>query len=131
MLLTLRIIINIQSVGWLYISLIIHLSLAYTPPPSFVITWQMNHNLILEQYWLFIIIISYIMSIIYGTHLINIHLQTGCWLKIISFIIIVDLMLAVMRASILIIIIIYRFQTIYLTSLLNIFILLIKLCWRS
>ena len=123
MLLTLRIIINIQSVGWLYISLIIHLSLAYTPPPSFVLTWQMNHNLILEQYWLFIIIISFIMSIIiYGTHLINIHLQTGCWLKIISFIIIVDLMLAVMRASILIIIIIYNVQTVYLTSLLIFFI---------
>ena len=98
MLRALHIIMNKQSVGWLYISLIIHLSLAYTPPPSFILTWQMNHNLILEQYWWFIIIISFIMSIIiYGTHLINIHLQTGYWLKFISFIIIVDLMLAVMR----------------------------------
>ena len=45
------------------------------------------------------------------------------WILIKSHIIymIVDLMLAVMRASILIIIIIYRFQNIYLTSLLNIF----------
>ena len=123
MLRALHIIINKQSVGWLYISLIIHLSLAYTPPPSFILTWQMNHNLILEQYWSFIIIINFIMSIIiYGTHLINTHLQTGYWLKVVSFIIIVDLMLAVMRASILIIIIIYRIQTIYLTSLLIFFI---------
>ena len=132
MLRALHTIMNKQSVGWLYISLIIHLSLAYTPPPSFILTWQMNHNLILEQYWSFIIIINFIMSIIiYGTHLINIHLQTGYLLKVISFIIIVDLMLAVMRASILIIIIIYRIQTIYLTSLLIFFSLLIKLCWRS
>ena len=149
MLRVLHIIMNKQSVGWLYISLIIHVSLAYTPPPSFVLTWQMNHNLILEQYWLSIIIINFIMSvIIYGTHLINIHLQTGYWLKVISFIIIVDLMLAVMRASILIIIIvdlmlavmksiiiiIYRIQTIYLTSLL-IFLLFSIIdrnsCWRS
>lgn len=135
MLHALHIIMNKQSVGWLYISLIIHLSLAYTPPPSFILAWQMNHNLILEQYWLFIIITNFIMSIIiYGTHLINIHLQTGYWLKVISFIIIVDLMLAVMRASILIIIIIYRIQTIYLTSLL-IFLLFSIIdsnsCWRS
>lgn len=132
MLHALHIIMNKQSVGWLYISLIIHLSLAYTPPPSFILAWQMNHNLILEQYWLFIIIINFIMSIIiYGTHLINIHLQTGYWLKVISFIIIVDLMLAVMRS---IIIIIYRVQTIYLTSLL-IFLLFSIIdsnsCWRS
>ena len=134
MLRALHIIMNKQSVGWLYISLIIHLSLAYTPPPSFILTWQMNHNLTLEQYWSFIIIINFIMSIIiYGTHLINIHLQIGYWLKFISFIIIVDLMLAVMRASMLIIIIIYRIQTIYLTSLLIFLFSIIESnsCWRS